>query len=183
MINGEVATNPERRIHSPVRDSAGGTLSDKTTTIPIHMVVAIGVLVAGQACGGTSTPAGPTSPLRTTSTLSGTCDGTRDAVRCTFSGTFAVSAAGAVDASAIVNGFSGPMALVILGQNPASTTGTSCGVQFLSAPLSTSSVGTAPTIAGHWDSVPAGTYCVNVAPVPVPATIPPYTWTVSVTHP
>jgi hypothetical protein len=115
--------------------------------------------------------------------VSGTCQGTRASVRCSFTGTFTVAAAGAVDASATVTGVSGQMALVMLGYNPASTTGTTCSAQFLTMPLPTSAVGNAPVVTGHWDSVPVGAYCLSAAIVPVPDTIPPYSWTATLTHP
>jgi hypothetical protein len=123
------------------------------------------------------------APVRTMSTLSGICQGTYNAPLCTFTGTVTVASAGAVDATATVSGFAGPMALVILGYNAGPATGGTCSTQFLTTPLSTSAVTTAPIITGHWDSVPVGTYCLNVAPVPVPEIIQPYTWTVTVTHP
>jgi hypothetical protein len=117
------------------------------------------------------------------STLSGMCQGTDTAPVCTIPGTFTVANIGAVDATAVVSGFDGPMALAILGYDADPTTGGTCSVVFLTAPLPTGSVTTAPIVTGHWDTVPAGTYCLNVAPVPVPDIIPQYTWTVTVDHP
>jgi len=167
-------------------------MPDGIASASLHMhlstLVSALLIVDLAACGGGGTTGMTPTPVRTTASVSGTCQGTHDAPRCTFSGTFAVTTSGVVDASATVAGFSGSMALVILGYNAASVSGSTCSAQFLPSPLSplnppTSSVAATPVIAGHWDSIPVGTYCLNVAIVPVPDTIPPYSWTATVTHP
>src|SRR5437763_8598878 len=106
------------------------------------------------ACGGSTTGMTPTL-VRMTDSVSGTCQGTRNAPQCTFSGSFTVTTPSAVDVSATVAGFSGSMALVVLGYNTFAS-GSNCSTQFLPSPLSqlnppTSSVATTPVIAGHWD--------------------------------
>jgi hypothetical protein len=173
---------------------SNGTLQDVTTqamwsssNTAVATVTSSGLLKVLQVGAADITAtyqsvSGRLSVSLSVTSVSGTCQGTRDAVRCAFMGTFTVAAAGAVDASATVTGFSGQMGLVILGYNPASTTGSTCSTQFLTTPLPVSAVSTTPVISGHWDSVPVGAYCMNVSIVPVPDTIPPYSWTATVTH-
>jgi hypothetical protein len=101
-----------------------------------------------------------------------------------FNGTFAVTTAGPVDATATVTGSADPMRLALLGYNATSTTGSACSTIWLSAPLPFGPTMTPPTITAHWDSIPAGAYCLNAVGVTaVPPYPPPYSWTVTITHP
>jgi len=146
--------------------------------------IVVGSLLALSACTGAPVLTAPApAPARTTSTLSGACQGTSSAPLCTFAGTFTVSDTGAVDATATVSGYAGPMALIILGYLTEPATGGTCDAAFLAAPIPAGGVASPPVVTGHWGTVPAGTYCLNVAPSPMPDLIPLYSWTVTVTHP
>jgi len=116
-------------------------------------------------------------PSRRVTTVTGTWDGTSFL----FAGLFTVASTGPVDAVATVSGFTDPMRLVLLGFNPQDS---SCGTQWLPAVLPLGPTMDPPEITAHWEAVPPGTYCLNVVgTIPVPPFPPPYTWTVTITHP
>ena len=104
-----------------------------------------------------------------------------------FSGLLTIPSTGPVDATATVVGAdpTWPLRLVLLGYNPqAPTPPGTCGTQWLPMPLPPGPAMSPPTITAHWDAVPPGTYCLNVtSSIPVPPFPPPYSWTVTITHP
>jgi len=104
-----------------------------------------------------------------------------------FTGVFTVQSTGPVDVTATVTGGDPTWALwlALLGFNPqAPTPPGTCGTEYLPMPIPPGPSMSPPTITAHWDGVPAGTYCLNVASaVPVPPYPPPYTWTATITHP
>ena len=95
-----------------------------------------------------------------------------------FFGLFTVTSAGPVDATATVAGFTGSMHLALLGFN-----NNICSTFNLPAPLANGPEMNAPTISAHWDTVPPGTYCLNVVPTATVPPPPPYSWTATITYP
>ena len=114
---------------------------------------------------------------RQVTTVSGSWNGTAYL----FNQLFTTGSVGVVDAEARVSGFSGDMRLALLGYDPNTNT---CSSFFPGPPLPVGDAMAAPLITGHWENVPAGTYCLNVvAAAAAPPSPPPYNWTATVTHP
>lgn len=150
--------------------------------VPAHLAHGdgrVGEPVPGQP--GTSFDAAckPT-PIRRVIAVTGLWDGTTY----WFAGLFTVASTGPVDATATVTGFTDPMRMALLGFNPQAPGGNSCGTQWLPTPLPSGPTMNPPTITAHWDSVPPGTYCLNVVTAtPVPPWPAPYSWTATITYP
>ena len=95
-------------------------------------------------------------------------------------GSFTVQAAGPVDATVRVSGISSGVRLVWLGFNPADNQ-SPCSTRWLTTQIPSSPYLSAAISTWHWDSVPPGSYCLNVVTDLNPP--PPYEWTLGVVHP
>jgi serine/threonine protein kinase len=95
-------------------------------------------------------------------------------------GSFTVQTAGPVDATLQVSGISSGVRLVWLGFNPADNQ-SPCSTRWLTTQIPSSPYLSAARATWHWDSVPPGSYCLNVVTDLNPP--PPYEWTLGVVHP
>lgn len=104
-----------------------------------------------------------------------------------FSGLFTVESTGPVDATATVSATdpTWPLHFGLLGYDPqAPNPPGTCSTLWLPTALPAGPTMNPPTIEAHWDAVPPGTYCLNVASsTPVPPYPPPYTWTATIIYP
>ena len=137
----------------------------------------IGEAVAGQPGMEFNSNCEPVLSRRVV-TVTGTWDGTSYH----FSGLFTVAYEGPVDAVATVTGHTGLMRLGLLGYKAGEPS--SCSTYWLPEPIPPGPSMNTPTITGHFDDVPPGTYCLNVVKgTTVPPYPPPYSWTATITYP